>query len=67
MPFKSEAQRRKFYAMERRGEISKETLDKWVAETPKGKKLPKRLKKKASLILQYIVRNMRSEALRRAP
>jgi len=48
MPFKSEAQRRKFYAMEDRGEISKKTVDEWEAATPKGKKLPERAKKKSS-------------------
>jgi len=36
MPFKSESQRRKFYAMLERGEISQETFDKWEKET-KGK------------------------------
>jgi len=44
MPFKSQAQRKKFYAMEARGEISKKTLEKWEKETGK-KKLPKRVKK----------------------
>lgn len=47
MPFKSQAQRRKFYAMEDRGEISTKTLNKWRAETPKGKKLPERVKQAA--------------------
>lgn len=45
MPFKSEAQRKKFHAMERRGEISKKTVSKWEKETPKGK-LPKKVKRK---------------------
>lgn len=49
MPFKSEAQRRKFYAMADRGEISKETVEHWQAATPKGKKLPEHVKKHASL------------------
>ena len=44
MPFKSQAQRRKFYAMEARGEISKGTVKKWESHTPKGKKLPERVK-----------------------
>jgi len=35
-PFKSEAQRRKFYAMAARGEISQATLRKWERETPPG-------------------------------
>lgn len=45
MPFKSKAQRRKFYAMADRGEISDETVEHWEDETPKGKKLPERVKK----------------------
>jgi hypothetical protein len=49
-PFKSQAQRRKFYAMEDRGEISKKTLTKWEGETPKGKKLPERVEKTAGPI-----------------
>lgn len=49
-PFKSQAQRRKFYAMEDRGEISKKTLGKWEGETPKGKKLPERVEKAAGAL-----------------
>lgn len=45
MPFKSEAQRRKFYAMADRGEISQETLHHWE-EATKGKHLPNRVKHK---------------------
>ena len=45
MPFKSKAQRRKFYAMADKGEISDETVERWEDETPKGKKLPERVKK----------------------
>jgi len=44
MPFKSQAQRRKFYAMADKGEISDKTVEKWEDETPKGKKLPERVK-----------------------
>jgi len=40
MPFKSQAQRGKFYAMADRGEISKATVRHWEDATPKGKKLP---------------------------
>lgn len=47
MPFKSEAQRRLFFAKHRRGEISKKTLDEWQDET-RGKKLPERVEKKAA-------------------
>jgi len=49
MPFKSEAQRAKFYKMHEEGKISKETLDKWVAETGKTD-LPKKIYKKTALI-----------------
>lgn len=45
MPFKSDAQRRLFYAKMGRGEISKKTVKKWEDETPK-KKLPRYAKKK---------------------
>jgi len=44
MPFQSKMQRRKFYAMADRGEISPATVKRWEQETPKGKKLPKRVK-----------------------
>jgi len=45
LPFKSKAQRRKFYAMLKRGEISKSKVDEWERET-KGKRLPEKIKKK---------------------
>lgn len=48
-PFKSEAQRRKFYAMKSRGEISGAEVAKWEAETP-DKKLPERVEKKGGLL-----------------
>ena len=46
-PFRSEAQRRKFGAMVKKGEISQKTFDEWNAETPKNipeRKKPKTLK-----------------------
>lgn len=57
MPFKSEAQRRKFYAIQERGEISKEKVKEYKEKT-KGK-LPERVKakKKAS---EYIKRKKQS-------
>jgi len=45
VPFKSQAQRRKFYALKARGEMSQKTIDEWQKETPK--KLPDRIKKHA--------------------
>jgi uncharacterized ParB-like nuclease family protein len=46
MPFKSQAQRRLFYAKESRGELPKGTTAKWEAHTP-ARSLPERLTKKA--------------------
>jgi len=44
MPFKSQAQRRKFAELLVKGEISKETYEEWNRETGR-KKLPERVKK----------------------
>jgi len=46
MPFKSQAQRKKFHQIVKEGKMSKETLDKWELHTPTNKKLPERLHKK---------------------
>lgn len=46
MPFRSEAQRRYFYAMMRRGEIDPETVKRWERETG-DRKLPERVKREA--------------------
>lgn len=43
MPFKSEAQRRKFASMVKKGEISQKTFDEWNSETPKD--IPERKSK----------------------
>lgn len=42
MAFKSTAQRAKFASLVKEGKMSQETFDKWMSETPKGAKLPKR-------------------------
>jgi len=47
MPFKSEAQRRLFWAKVNRGEIAKSKAEEWEHET-KDKNLPEHVKKKAS-------------------
>ena len=49
MPFVSQAQRRKFYAMKNRGEISAATVKHWEEATPKGAKLPEKVKKKEAM------------------
>jgi hypothetical protein len=46
MPFKSQAQRRKFAELLVKGEISPETYEEWNRETG-GKKLPERVTPKA--------------------
>ena len=45
MPFKSQAQRRKFAELLVKGEISPETFEEWNRETG-GAKLPERVKPK---------------------
>lgn len=45
MPYKSDAQRRKFHSLLDKGEISKTVVDEWDRAT-KGKKLPERVKPK---------------------
>jgi hypothetical protein len=45
MPYKSDAQRKKFHAMEARGEISPKVV-KEFDKASKGKKLPAKAKKK---------------------
>jgi hypothetical protein len=44
MPFKSQAQRRKFAELLVKGEISPETYEEWNRETG-GRRLPERVKK----------------------
>ena len=46
MPFKSQAQRRKFAQLLVEGKISNETFEEWNRETG-GKKLPERVGKKS--------------------
>ena len=45
MPFKSQAQRRKFAELLVKGEISEKTFEEWNRETG-GRKLPERVKRK---------------------
>jgi hypothetical protein len=46
MPYKSLAQMRKFFAMEKAGQLPKGTAERWAAHTPSIKRLPKKLKTK---------------------
>jgi hypothetical protein len=46
MPFKSQAQRRKFAELLVEGKISPQTYEEWNRETG-GRKLPERVKKKS--------------------
>ncbi len=47
MPFKSQAQRRKFAELLVKGEISPQTFEEWNRETG-GRTLPERVKKKTA-------------------
>jgi len=47
MPFKSQAQRRKFAELLVKGEISPETFEEWNRETG-SRRLPERVKRKTS-------------------
>jgi hypothetical protein len=42
MPYKSKSQMRKFFAMEKRGELPKGTAKRWARETPNIKALPEK-------------------------
>ena len=48
MPFKSQAQRRKFAQLLVEGKISPQTFEEWNRETG-GRKLPERVKRKRSV------------------
>lgn len=45
MPFKSEAQRRKFYELVKQGKMDPKIVEEWEKATPKHKPLPERVKK----------------------
>ena len=47
MPIKSKAQRRWLHAAEGRGDLPEGTAKRWEEETPEGKRLPERVKRKA--------------------
>lgn len=49
MPFKSKAQMRKFFQLEKEGKLPKGTAQRWLDETPNVKKLPNRVKPKKPL------------------
>lgn len=44
MPYVSDAQRRKFHALEKEGKIASKVVKEWDAAT-KGKRLPEKVKK----------------------
>lgn len=46
MPFKSEAQRKKFRELEAQGKLPPGTTEKWESETPAGKPPPPRAQKR---------------------
>jgi hypothetical protein len=48
MPFVSNSQRRRFYAMEARGDLPEGTAARWEVHTSPGEKLPERLHPKTA-------------------
>lgn len=64
MPFKSQAQRRKFAELLVKGEISPETFEEWNRETG-GKHLPERVKKKKTKKKKSGVKRARARSLER--
>jgi len=46
MPFKSKAQLRKFFLLEKQGKITDAKLQEWIASTPNIKALPERVGRK---------------------
>jgi hypothetical protein len=60
MPFKSQAQRRKFAALLVAGKISAQTFEEWNRETG-GQKLPERVKRKSK------AKAVRKPARRKSP
>ena len=67
MPFKSQAQRRKFAEMMVKGEISPETFEEWNRETG-SRKLPERVAKKGAkkVAKKRAIRPGRSAATKRS-
>ena len=61
MPFKSQAQRRKFAQLLVAGKISPQTFEEWNRETG-SKKLPERVKRKHSTKRKRTVRRARKRA-----
>ena len=68
MPFKSQAQRRKFAELLVKGKISNETFEEWNRETGSAK-LPERVKRKTatkSKATRKVKRTAKAKAKRRA-
>lgn len=64
MPFKSQAQRRKFAELLVKGEISPETFEEWNRETG-GRKLPERVKRRPAAKRQSARKSARSATTRK--
>lgn len=59
MPYVSDAQRRKFHAMERRGELSRTVVAEYDEES-KGLDLPERVRSKSKKKVPFLKRYARS-------
>ena len=65
MPFKSQAQRRKFAQLLVEGKISNETFEEWNRETG-GRKLPERVTRKKTVTRKKAVRTRAPAKKKRA-
>jgi hypothetical protein len=65
MPFKSQAQRRKFAQLLVEGKISNQTFEEWNRETG-GKRLPERVGRKSKAEKKSTAKSTRSPASSRA-
>jgi hypothetical protein len=64
MPFKSQAQRRKFAELLVKGEISPETFEEWNRETG-SRRLPERVKRKAKASRKAASKSSRKRVARK--
>jgi hypothetical protein len=63
VPFKSQSQRRFFYAAAGRDDIPRKTVRRWENETPKGRKLPEKVMNKSAAFDAGVLAALEKQAL----
>lgn len=63
MPWKSKAQMRKFFVLNREGKISDDQLNEWKSSTKNPKSLPERVKTAFAIGFEKISENLPDQAL----